>query len=93
MQIIIFLIIVVILNLALSKKVKSYSNIIYFSAGISISASICFQILGYVIMGYLDPFVLIAITIQIIIAFIIGFVVNSIVFKLKQKKEDPGLSS
>ena len=82
MQLIVFFIAIILLNLAFLKKISSYKAIIYFSGGISIAASICFQILGYIAMGYLDPFFIMATIIQIMVGFVIGLIVNFIVFKV-----------
>ena len=83
MPIIIFFIVIVVLNLAFSKKAKSLTNAAYISGIVSILTSICFQVLAYIFMGYLDPFFLIAFVVQSIIAFVVGFVINALILKFK----------
>lgn len=90
MQLIVFFGAIILLNLAFAKKISSIKSIVYVSGGISIVASICFQLLGYFVMSYLDPFILIATSIQIVAAFMIGFIVNFILLKLFRSGERQG---
>ena len=85
MQVLIFLIVVCALNIALLKTVNSYSNAFYTSAIISITATIAFQLIAYILQGYIDPFIIIAISIQIVIALISGFLINCIILKFKRR--------
>lgn len=88
MQLIIYFIIVILLNLFLCKKIKTYLNAIYLSATISIITSILFQIIAYFSMGYLDPFFIIATIVQISIAFVAGFLANFIVLTIKKRQSE-----
>jgi len=85
MPLIIFFIIVVVVNLILYKKINSYTNVLVLSFLISVLSTIIFQLLAFVSMEYLDPFIIIAVTIQLFSAFLVGCIVNLIVLKIKGK--------
>jgi heme A synthase len=86
MQIIIFFIVVCLAVVCCYKKIKSYTDILRISILVSIVATMAFQVLGFFVIGYLDPFIFIAATIQIIAAFIVSFAIGFVLFKVNTRK-------
>jgi membrane protein DedA with SNARE-associated domain len=65
-------------------KVQNYLVASVLSA---ITASVLFQIIGYFVEGYLDPFFIVAAIVGGVVALIIAFVVGIPVSYFKKKKE------
>jgi hypothetical protein len=87
MQIIILFIVVMILNISFYKKIKAFSHTIYCAALISIISTVIFQVLAYIFIGYLDPFFILAMSIQIVISFLIGFIINFAIYYILVHKK------
>jgi len=86
MQILFFCIIVIMLNLAFYKKITSYKNVFLIPAYIGIFSAIAFQILNYIEIGFLDPFFIIAASVQFFLSFLSGTIVCFLILKFKQLK-------
>jgi hypothetical protein len=86
MQIIFFCIIVVILNLAFYKKITSYKNMFLIPSCIGLFLATIFQILNYFEIGFLDPFFIIAASVQFFLSFLFGTIVCFFILKFKHIK-------
>ncbi|MCX5896338.1 MAG: hypothetical protein NTZ51_10980 [Proteobacteria bacterium] len=86
MPLIIFFIFIILLNLLLNKKVRDVLSSFKISFLISVVCTAIFQVLAYIQLGYLDPFFIIAVIVQLISAFIAGGIINLIFLKIKKAK-------
>ncbi len=82
MSIIIFLTIAIVTSLVCHFLIKSKVAASFISA---IIAAIAFQILNYFIVGYLDPFFIVAIIITGLIGFLVSFLIG-LAFSYRRKE-------
>lgn len=87
MNILIFLVISVMSSIFCHVLIKSYIPAAFFS---SVTTAVCFQFLGYFVVGYLDPLFIVALIITWLISFIIALLIG-IPFFLERRKigDDP----
>ena len=83
----IFFAVVSLLNVILFKKVNSYINVVGISFLIGFLSTFVFQLLAYFNLGYLDPFIVIAVSIQLFAAFTVGCIINFIVLRIKNLRK------
>ena len=64
-------------------KVKSFTGAFNISLLISIIGSSVFQLVEYLILGYLDPFFIFSMTILAMFSFLLSFAINLIILKIR----------
>lgn len=72
-------------NLFFQKKVILWKDIFYRSTLISTVFCFSFQFIVYINAGYLDPFIIIAIFIQVIFGTLLGICIGAIFLYLKKR--------
>jgi hypothetical protein len=90
MPLIFFFIFIILLNLLLNKKTRNILSSFKISFLISVVCTAIFQVLAYLQLGYLDPFFIIAVIVQLISAFIAGGIINFIFLKIKKANDGKG---
>ena len=81
----VFFFVAVISNCVFNVWLKSYLLAAILSASVS---TILFQLIGYFVVGYLDPFWLIALVVGWAVAFLIGIIVGLLFLHLHKKKKN-----
>ena len=83
MRIAIFVIAICLLTIFFHRKIKSYADAFRVSLVVSIVATVVYQLFGFFVIGYIDPFIIIAATVQIIVAIVTSFLTGFIILKTK----------
>jgi hypothetical protein len=84
LPIIVFFIIAIIISYLVHKKIKNYL-LACVMAGIL--SSVIYQIIGFIVIGYLDPFYLMAFYFGTVIAFFTAMLIG---FPIKKKRDQVG---
>ena len=82
--ILIFALLILISSLTFHYKIRNY---LVSSVLAALTTSVLFQIIGFIVLGYIDPFFLIAFVITLVISFMASMLVG-IPFVLYRKKEN-----
>ena len=77
MSIFIFVLLVLLLNLWIQRRSSTLLSAFKRSIGAGIVIVLVFQVLAYFYSGFIDPFIIIAVSIQLVVAVLVGFVVGA----------------
>lgn len=89
MQIVIYFIFVIIVTIYYHKKIVRFVDVLYRSFLISSISTLIYQLSAYIVLGYIDKFIIIAVIVQFSTTLLLTFIIYLVVF-LKRKGHRSG---